>query len=173
MEGTNPLLQDHFHKILIKLCESMTVGLIKTGLRKCGIFPLDQNPIGVSRLFDFPTFSKLKTTFCEFWTSIKIKISMTKESEIKTKIIYTRAMATAKNCFWVITRKLLFRYVCRGKKGIFLGEVKWKNFQLVGGVSPISPVVKTLVHSVSLNLSVLPGAVPASPMESFIFLIST
>ena len=46
------------------------------------------------------SFSKLKTAFCEFWTSIKIKISMNcayKESEIKTKIIYTGAMAAAKN----------------------------------------------------------------------------
>ena len=37
----------------------------------------------------FEPFSKLKTAFCEYWTSIKIKINMTlvsKEYEIKTKI---------------------------------------------------------------------------------------
>ena len=34
----------------------------------------------------FETFSKLKAAFCEYWTSIKIKINMTKEYEIKTKI---------------------------------------------------------------------------------------
>ena len=28
-------------------------------------------------------FSKLKTAFCEYWTSIKIKINMSKEYEIK------------------------------------------------------------------------------------------
>ena len=34
-------------------------------------------------------FSKLKTAFCEYWTSIEIKINMTqvsKEDEVKTKI---------------------------------------------------------------------------------------
>ena len=44
--------------------------------------------------------TKLKIAFCEFWTSIKMKISMTcayKESEIKTKMIYTGAIATSKN----------------------------------------------------------------------------
>ena len=34
----------------------------------------------------FETFTKLKTAFCEYWKSIKIKINMTKEYEIKTKI---------------------------------------------------------------------------------------
>ena len=41
----------------------------------------------------------LKTAFCELWTSIKIKISMTcvlKEYEIQTKI-GTGAITTAKN----------------------------------------------------------------------------
>ena len=36
------------------------------------------------------TFSMLKTAFCEYWTSINIKISMTcvlKEYEIKTKMV--------------------------------------------------------------------------------------
>ena len=35
-------------------------------------------------------FSKLKTTFCKYWTSIKIKISITfvfKENEVKIKIV--------------------------------------------------------------------------------------
>ena len=38
----------------------------------------------------FKPFSKLKTAFCDYWTSIKIKISMTcksKEYEIKTKVV--------------------------------------------------------------------------------------
>ena len=36
----------------------------------------------------FEPFSKLKTAFCEYWTSIKMKVNMTcvsKEYEIKTK----------------------------------------------------------------------------------------
>ena len=40
--------------------------------------------------WQFKPFSKLKTPFCEYWTSIKIKISMTcvsKEYEIKTKMV--------------------------------------------------------------------------------------
>ena len=44
--------------------------------------------------------TKLKIAFCEFWTSIKMKISLTcvyKESEIKTKMIYTGVIATSKN----------------------------------------------------------------------------
>ena len=55
MEGTNPLLQDHsqvFSK-LSKLCDSMTVGLIKTSFRKCGIFLLDWNTIGKSWFREF------------------------------------------------------------------------------------------------------------------------
>ena len=39
--------------------------------------------------FDHSNFSKLETAFCEYWISIKIKISMTclyKEYEIKTKM---------------------------------------------------------------------------------------
>ena len=38
----------------------------------------------------FENFSKLKTAFCEYWTSIKIKISMicvSKEYKIKTKMV--------------------------------------------------------------------------------------
>ena len=38
----------------------------------------------------FKHFSKLKTAFCEYWTKIKIKISITsvyKDYEIKTKLV--------------------------------------------------------------------------------------
>ena len=48
-------------------------------------------------------FSKLKTTFCEYWTLIKIKINMTcvsKEYEIKTKN-GARSMAAAKNSVFI------------------------------------------------------------------------
>ena len=47
-------------------------------------------------------FLKLKTAFCEYWTSIKIKISMIcvlKEYEIKTNKNGTGTITTAKNVF--------------------------------------------------------------------------
>ena len=56
-----------------------------------------------------------KTDFCEYWTSIKIKISMTcvsKDYKITTKI--------------------------------FLGGEKWAKLWLVGGLSPFPSVGKTL-----------------------------
>ena len=57
------------------------------------------------RFWLFEPFSKLKTTFCKYWTLIKIKISMTrvyKEHEVKVKIVQ-------KQCFHcVITWKSLF-----------------------------------------------------------------
>ena len=56
----------------------------------------------------------------------------------------------------------MFRCVCRGEKGIFPGWGKRAHFQLVGGLSPIPSVGKTLEHSVSLNPT-------ASLMEGFIF----
>ena len=56
-------------------------------------------------------FSKIKATFCKYWTSIKIKIGMTcvyKEYKVKIKMVQEQ-MATAKNdFFWIITWKLLF-----------------------------------------------------------------
>ena len=55
MEGTNPLLQDHFHKKFSKLWESMTVGLIKTDFCECSIFPLDLN---VMAQVDIPIIHK-------------------------------------------------------------------------------------------------------------------
>ena len=45
--------------------------------------------------WQFKPFSKLKTTFYEYWTSIKIKISMTcvwKEYEIKTKMVQAQCL---------------------------------------------------------------------------------
>ena len=50
---------------------------------------------------DHSNFLKLKTAFCEYWISIKVKISMTcvrKECEIKTN--GTGAMTTAKKDFF-------------------------------------------------------------------------
>ena len=50
---------------------------------------------------DHSNFLKLRTAFCEYWISIKVKISMTcvrKEYEIKTN--GTGAMTTAKKDFF-------------------------------------------------------------------------
>ena len=49
----------------------------------------------------FEPFSKLKTAFCEYWTSIKTKTNMTcvsKECEIKKQAV---AMTTAKNAVFI------------------------------------------------------------------------
>ena len=85
----------------------------------------------------FEPFSKLKAAFYEYWTLLKIRISMTcltKEYEIKTK-------------YWVITWKPLFG----GGRSIFgWGDFsrgswrEWANFWLVEGIPPISSVGKTL-----------------------------
>ena len=55
-------------------------------------------------LWRFEPFSKLARAFCEYWTSIKIKINMTcvfKEYEIKTKINRAGSMTTAKNVVFI------------------------------------------------------------------------
>ena len=57
--------------------------------------------------WQFKPFSKLKTAFCEYWTSIKIKISTTcvsKEYEIKTKMVQEQWLQLN----WVIIWKFLF-----------------------------------------------------------------
>ena len=61
-------------------------------------------------IFTIPTFSKVSTTFCKYWTSIKIKVSMTylyKECEVK--IMLQEEWLQLKWSFhWVITWKFLF-----------------------------------------------------------------
>ena len=62
----------------------------------------------------FKLFSKLKAAFCEYWTSIKIKISMTcvyKEYEIRTKMVQKQWLQL-KMKFWggVLIWKLLFSW---------------------------------------------------------------
>ena len=106
-------------------------------------------------------FSKLKIAFCEYWTSIKTKISMTpvcpKSMKLKQKwcmnIDYNRKCCFY--CYWVITWKLLFS----GGINLWWG---WRNKNLVwrestggwgeGGIFPrgdfsILPVGKTLPHA--------------------------
>ena len=75
----------------------------------------------------FKPFSKLKTTFCEYLTSIKIKISMTcvsKEYEIKTKMVqeqWLQLKMTFLFFYWVeLTfggeeRKILWEFLTSGR----------------------------------------------------------
>ena len=59
----------------------------------------------------FQPFSKLKRAFCEYWTSIKIKVSMTcvsKEYEIKTKMVQKQWLQLKIMFYRVITWKFLF-----------------------------------------------------------------
>ena len=59
----------------------------------------------------FKPFSNLKTAFCEYWTSLKITISMTCVSKsMKLKQKRYRSNDCNKKCcyYWVITWKLLF-----------------------------------------------------------------
>ena len=82
-------------------------------------------------------FLKLKAAFCEYWTSIKIKISMicvSIEYEIKTKIQdyrskSTGAMTTAKNDVFIS----LLGWIDFWREGIRIwwGGGEWANFWLV------------------------------------------
>ena len=84
-------------------------------------------------------FSKLKTTFCECWTSINIKINMS----MKLKQKWSRRIDYSKKCcfYWVITWKLLFRG--GGEVDFWWGE--WEHFLTNGGGTPPNPPVgKTL-----------------------------
>ena len=78
----------------------------------------------------FEPFSKLKTAFCEYRTSIKIKISMTyvpKEYEIKTKMVQEQ---------WL---QLKVTFLLGYNLGNFSRWGGWKNFWLVGETPPITP----------------------------------
>ena len=60
------------------------------------------------RFWPYKPFSKLKPTFCKYWLSTKIEISVYRVY-IKLNKDWTVAMITAKNDFFVgLTWKLLF-----------------------------------------------------------------
>ena len=98
--------------------------------------------------WQFEPFLKLKTAFCEYWTSIKIKISMTcvsKGYEIKTKMVQEQWLQLKMTFFlgynlnnfnwwgridfWWGGNKNLVGEVYWGE--IFPGGGEWTNFQLV------------------------------------------
>ena len=82
----------------------------------------------------FENFSKLKTAFCEYWTSIKIKISMicvSREYEVKAKMVHEQWLQLKMKFFllgWI-------DFWWEGIK-IWWGGGKWANFWLVGGTPP-------------------------------------
>ena len=76
----------------------------------------------------FGRFLKLKT-FCKYWTSIEIKISMTyvyKEYEIKIKIIDEWWLQLKMKLHWVIAWRLLFsggiNLCCEGRNENLVGR---------------------------------------------------
>ena len=59
----------------------------------------------------FEPFSELQRTFCKYWASIKIKISITcvyKEYKVKFKMVQQHWLQLKMKFYWVITWKLLF-----------------------------------------------------------------
>ena len=86
----------------------------------------------------FENFWKLKTTFCEYWTSIKIKIIMicvSEEYEIKTKMVQEQ---------W-LQLKMTFLFFFIGLNWLLVGGNKnlvgrgWMRKFLVGGETPPFP----------------------------------
>ena len=115
----------------------------------------------------FGPFSKLKTTFCENWTSIKIKINMTclsKVYEIKTKMEQVQWLQLkmlfllSYNLKLLLSRDwggwLLVGFTGLGNFSRWGGE--WASFWLVGGTPPPSaPVGKTLMFDYLTKTSVI------------------
>ena len=102
----------------------------------------------------FEPFSKLKTAFCEYWTSIKIKINMTlvsKEYEIKTKIEQEQWLLLKKLFLLVYNLKIYLMGgwgLTFGGRGFFLVGEGWANFWLAGrGLPPHLPVRKTRIST--------------------------
>ena len=86
----------------------------------------------------FKAFSKLKTVFCEYWTSIKSKISMT--------CVYKQYETVQKqlNCYLVGVDPFCGKIKISlgestGRGGNFSRWGRWKNFRLMGGYLPPLP----------------------------------
>ena len=115
----------------------------------------------------FEHFSKLKTAFCEYWTSLKIKINMAcmcKESEIKTKIV-EEPMFAAKNDIsigflilrvgdWFLEGGGIIIWYRGGGAGVYWGYFsRWGEMSkfLTGGEG-LPPVGKTLYTAFEFQL---------------------
>ena len=109
-------------------------------------------------------YKLLKTTFCEYWTSIKIRISMicvSKDYEIKTKMVQEQ---------WLqLKMSFLFFYWI---ELTFVGRGEWANFWLVRGTHPIPTGRKTLyiyiyityithiIHIIHIHIYIYKGTLP-------------
>ena len=85
----------------------------------------------------FKKFSKLKVVNCEYWTPIKIKISMTrvsKEYKDETKMVQEQWLQLKMTLLFFYWVELGGRVVGRRSRG-----GKWANFWLVGGTLPHTP----------------------------------
>ena len=83
----------------------------------------------------FENFSKLKTAFCEYWTSIKIKISMIyvlKEYEIKTKMVQEQWLQLKKTFLFFVGLNWL---LVGGNKNL-VGSGWMSKFLVRGGTLP-------------------------------------
>ena len=67
-----------------------------------------------------PIFSKLKTTFCKHWTSIKVKMIQEQYLQLKRKFWEGRGRLKHENC-----------YLVGGKKFVW-GEFTWGDFSRWG-----------------------------------------
>ena len=85
-------------------------------------------------------FSKLKTAFCAYWTSIQIKISMTcvsREHEIKTKMVQKqwRQLGLQLENLYLLRRGDDFWW--EGNKNLLGGSLLGGNFSGEGGMSEL------------------------------------
>ena len=92
----------------------------------------------------FKLFSKLKTAFCEYWTSTKIKVNMPlcpMSMKLKQKLSRNNDCSWKCCFYWVITWKLLFSGGGRELTLVGVGVYwqrnvsrrgEWANFWLVG-----------------------------------------
>ena len=123
--GPNLLPKNQNHIILVKLsqkkkklrinCRVFQIAIRngEGGIRNFAggnIFTGQWEP-GEEWFWPFEPFLKLETDFCEYWTSIKIKTSMTcvsKDYEIRTKMVHEQWLQLKMLFYWVITWKLWF-----------------------------------------------------------------
>ena len=103
----------------------------------------------------FEPFSKLKASFCEYWTSIKIKISTTwvsKEYEIKTKMVQESLQLKMK--FFLGLELENFYLVAAGEGGeidFWRGE----NKNLLGGGRNTYIYIYTYIHLYIIYIYIL------------------
>ena len=98
----------------------------------------------------FKLFSKLKTAFCEYWTSTKIKVNMPlcpMSMKLKQKLSRNNDCSWKCCFYWVITWKLLFSGGGREltlvggestDRGMFLGGGNEQIFDWWGVTCPIT-----------------------------------